>query len=75
MHNLAKENASGKDPMELMMPPRIKQTQYIIKINLIRVEHMAPLDPISNSCDPFVKIRFSGVVLESKVVKSNRNPV
>ena len=40
----------------------------------MRCEHLAPLDLITNSIDPYVKISFAGAIAKTKVIEKDRNP-
>lgn len=46
--------------MKLFTPGRVKMTGHIIKFNIYRAEHLTPLDLLSNSLDPYVKLSFAG---------------
>jgi len=60
---------------KLFAPGRMKQKGHITKINIYRAEHLAPLDLLENTIDPYVKIGFAGKKAESKTIDNNRNPV
>ena len=43
-------------------------------MNIFRAEHLAPLDLMANSVDPYVKVSFAGAKAESKTIQKDRNP-
>ena len=59
---------------KLFTPGRVKMTGHIIKFNIYRAEHLAPLDLISNALDSYVKIAFAGNKALTKVIEQDRNP-
>jgi C2 domain/FerI (NUC094) domain len=59
---------------ELFTPSRVKLQGHVINFNVYRAEHLAPLDVLSNSVDPYIKISYAGAKAESRTVKENRNP-
>ena len=70
--NLLDKNDNGVN--KLFTPSRVKLTGHIIKLSIYRAEHLAPLDLVANSVDPYVKVAFAGTKSESKTVSKNRNP-
>lgn len=71
--NLVDKNDNGVN--KLFAPSRVKMQGHVIKMTIYRAEHLAPLDLLSNSIDPYVKVSFAGTKSESKTIKSNRNPI
>jgi hypothetical protein len=59
---------------KLFTPGKGKLTGHIVKFSIFRAEHLAPLDLLTNSVDPYFKISFAGTGVESKTVDSERNP-
>jgi dysferlin len=73
----ASKNFGGKNDnglTKLFTPGRVKMSGHIIKFNIYRAEHLAPLDLVSNNVDPYFKISFAGTKAESKTVDDDRNP-
>jgi dysferlin len=54
------KNVSDNGVSKLFTPGRVKMTGHLIKFNIYRCEHLAPLDLLTNSIDAFVKISFAG---------------
>jgi hypothetical protein len=59
---------------KLFTPSRVKLTGHVIKLTVYRAEHLAPLDLMDISVDPFVKVSFAGAKCETTPVYKNRNP-
>ncbi len=70
--NLKNKNDNGVS--KLFTPGRAKMQGHVIKLSLFRCEHLAPLDLLTNSVDPYLKLSFAGKCSESKTVKTDRNP-
>jgi FerI (NUC094) domain/C2 domain len=70
--NLKNKNDNGIN--ELFMPSRIKLTPHLIKFNVYRAEHLAPLNLLDIDINSYVKISFAGKSAESKTIMKNRNP-
>ena len=66
------KNANGVP--KLFTPGKGKLTGHILKFFLYRAEHLAPLDLITNSVDPYFKVSFAGQKAESKTCDADRNP-
>jgi len=54
--------------MKLFTPGRVKLTGHLVKFNIFRAEHLAPLDLGSNSLDAYFKVSFAGAKAESKTI-------
>lgn len=63
------KNTEDNGVSKLFTPGRVKMTGHIIKFNIYRAEHLAPLDLIQNSLDPYVKISFAGTKALSKAIE------
>jgi len=69
-----KQNKNDNGKPNLFTPGRVKMTGHIVKFGIYRAEHLAPLDLVSNSVDPYVKISFAGTGVESRTIDADRNP-
>ena len=60
----------------VLMPPKIKTQDYLMKVCVYRAEGLKVSDITSKSSDPFVKLNFGSLKepLETKVVKKSLNP-
>jgi len=76
VHDPSKELKSKTDNgvSKLFTPGRVKLQGHVVNFTIFRCEHLAPLDLVANSVDPYVKLSFAGQKAESKVIKGDRNP-
>lgn len=76
VHDPSKDvnNRNDNGVTRLFTPGRVKLSGHIVKFGLYRAEHLAPLDLISNTVDPYIKIAFAGNKAETKTFKQDRNP-
>lgn len=76
MHDPTKDlkDVNNNGVSKLFTPGRVKMTGHMIKFQIFRAEHLAPLDLIENLLDPYVKISFAGTKAETKVISKDRNP-
>eukprot|EP00499_Haloplacidia_sp_CaronLabIsolate_P010402 CAMPEP_0196772422 /NCGR_PEP_ID=MMETSP1104-20130614/2224_1 /TAXON_ID=33652 /ORGANISM="Cafeteria sp., Strain Caron Lab Isolate" /LENGTH=856 /DNA_ID=CAMNT_0042142557 /DNA_START=126 /DNA_END=2693 /DNA_ORIENTATION=+ len=59
----------------ILRPPTVRRRGYNLNIKLYRAEGLPDMDPVSGSADPFVSIKFNGMVVRSNVVRRDANPV
>lgn len=63
------KNSDDNGHSKLFTPGGIKMSGHLVKFNIYRAEHLAPLDLIQNSLDPYVKISFAGTKAVTKAIE------
>jgi len=76
VHDPSKDlkNKNDNGVSKLFTPGRVKLTGHAVKVAIYRAEHLAPLDLLENTIDPYVKVSFAGASAETKTIDNNRNP-
>lgn len=73
IHDVTTEKSADATKGQTMMPKKINQWSHQIKINLLKGEHMVPLDITSAEIDAYIVVKYGGSKIKSKTVTS-RNP-
>ena len=68
----APENSKGFKPL---VPPTIKRTSYSLNIRLYRGQNVPVMDYFAKSSDPFVVIKFNGIIVRTKTAKDTTDPI
>lgn len=76
VHDAHKDLKDKTDDGEynIFSPGHVDKQGLLIKMNVYRAEHLPPLDLYNNKLDPYVKVSFAGVGIQTKVIQNNRNP-
>jgi FerI (NUC094) domain/C2 domain len=76
VHDPSKDlkNKDDNGAPKLFTPGRAKMKSHMVKVCVFRCEHLAPLDLLENTIDPYVKVAFAGKAAQTKVIDNNRNP-
>jgi len=68
----AAENAKGFNPL---VPPSIKRTSYNLTVRLYRGQDVPIMDFFAKSSDPFIVIKFNGIVVRTKTARDTTDPI
>eukprot|EP00939_MAST-03C_sp_MAST-3C-sp1_P000430 g430.t1 len=66
------ENAKGFNPL---VPPTIKRTSYSLTLRIYRGQDVPVMDYFANSSDPFIVVKFNGIIVKTKVAKDTTDPI
>lgn len=70
--NLKKKGDAGES--KIFSPGRCKMQGHAVKLCIFKAEHLAPLDLLENTIDPYIIASFAGTKAETRTIDNNRNP-
>jgi len=68
------DSAENK-PTNVLYPPQVDTKNCQVRIRLFRGENLKKMDSLLGKCDPYVKVEYGGLKVQSRVIKVTYDPV